>query len=184
MTPVALHLLRHGEPVRPGLLLGRTDDPATPAGIAACAAQGRALGPMRLVSSDLARARASAEAIGTPLVDPRWRELDFGEWDGCAAATLAPDALAAFWRDPDAHPPPRGERWSALVARVGAAVAALPPEPVLVVTHAGAMRAALAVLCGFGPRETFAVALPYACLLTLEVWPEEPRSARIVGLRA
>ncbi|WP_438907651.1 histidine phosphatase family protein, partial [Bacillus licheniformis] len=81
-----------------------------------------------------------------------------------APASIDPAALGRFWDDPDAAAPPGGERWSALVARVGAAIAELPPEPTLIVTHGGAMRAALHVLCGFDVRTVWAFTLPYASL--------------------
>jgi alpha-ribazole phosphatase len=44
------------------------------------------------------------------------------------------------------------------------------------------MRAALAHLCGFDQRQLWAFELGYAALLSLRVWPGEPRSAQIAGL--
>jgi alpha-ribazole phosphatase len=175
-----VHLLRHGETALTGRLVGWTDCPATEAGIAACRDQVEGLDYDAIVASDLIRARACAEAIGAPVtLDPRWRELDFGEWEGFAAAEIDPAALGRFWVDPDAAPPPGGERWSALVARVGLALADLPAADVLVVTHGGAMRAALALLFGFDQRQLWAFDLPCAALLSLRLWPD---GAQIVGL--
>lgn len=182
MTPFPLYLMRHGEPGLTGRLLGRTDSPATVAGIAACRAQADALTIDRIVCSDLSRARACATAIGTPLIDPRWRELDFGDWDGLATSAIDPAALSRFWEDPDAFPPPGGERWSELVERVSDAITELAPAPTLVVTHGGAMRAALSVLCGFDLARTWAFDLPYAAVVALNMWPTTPRSAQIVAL--
>jgi len=182
-----LHLLRHGAPETPGLLMGRTDGVPTPGGIAACVAQAAGLGLKRIVASDLRRSRAAGEAIGAMLnlpltVDPRWRELDFGDWDGLASSDIDPDPFARFWDDPDANPPPGGERWSDLARRVAAAIADLTPVPTLVVAHGGSMRAALHILCGFEQRQLWAFDLPYATRLSLRVWPGEPVSAQIVGL--
>ena len=187
MSAFLLHLLRHGAPEQPGRLLGRTDAAPTAAGIADCVAQSEGLEIARIVSSDLARARDAAVAIAAGrglavTIDPRWRELDFGDWDGLPAEAVDAAAIGRFWDDPDAYPPPGGERWSSLVARVGAGIGDLDPEPTLIVTHGGAMRAALACLCGFGQRELWAFDLPYAALLTLRVWPGERPSAQIVGL--
>ncbi|TXC72892.1 histidine phosphatase family protein [Sphingomonas ginsenosidivorax] len=174
--------MRHGAPVLTGRLLGRTDSPATEAGIAACVAQAEGLEVSAVVSSDLVRASACAAALGgAATIDPRWRELDFGEWDGLAAAEIDAAPLGRFWDDPDANPPPGGERWSSLTARVAAAVAAVT-VPTLVVTHGGAMRAALAGLCGFGQRELWAFDLPYASVLALKVWPGPTPTAQIAGL--
>lgn len=187
MRSFALHLMRHGAPVLPGRMLGRTDCAATPAGIAACTAQGRRLAESgqvvaRRLSSDLRRARECVEALGGGGIDPRWRELDFGEWDGRFARELDQDALARFWDDPDAFPPLGGETWSALVARVGEALAAIPTEPTLVVTHGGPMRAALHLLCGFGREQLWAFDLPYAAVVSLRIWEGSPRRAQVTGL--
>ncbi|MDO9361349.1 MAG: histidine phosphatase family protein [Sphingopyxis sp.] len=187
MSDFALHLLRHGAPEQPGLLMGRSDGVPSDAGIAACVAQAGDLGIERIVASDLRRSRdagaAIAEVAGLPLtVDARWRELDFGDWDGKAAGEVDPGALGLFWNDPDGYPPPGGERWSALVTRVAAAIADLAPVPTLIVAHGGSMRAALHGLCGFDQRQLWAFELPYAALLSLRVWPGEQPSAQIAGL--
>jgi alpha-ribazole phosphatase len=180
--------MRHGEPAVTGRLLGHADVAATPAGMAACRAAARAIGGAAIVSSDLSRAAACAAAAGEALalpvrVDPRWRELDFGAWDGCTAADLDPADRDRFWQDPDAYPPPGGERWSALVARAADALGDLG-DGTLVVTHAGAMRAALAAACGLDARQVWAFDLPYAAVLTLTLWREDGRlSAQVTGLR-
>ncbi|MFT3977032.1 MAG: histidine phosphatase family protein [Sphingomonas bacterium] len=186
MSGFLLHLLRHGAPEGAGRLLGRTDAAPTAEGIATCARQCRGLGVERLIASDLSRARQAGEVLATvhglPLaIDPRWRELDFGAWDGLSPTEIDADAIGRFWGDPDASPPPDGERWSALVARIAMAVDMLEPVPTLIVTHGGAMRAALAVLCGFSMKAGWALDLPYGALLSLRIWG--PRSAQIVGLR-
>lgn len=187
MTGFVLHLLRHGAPERPGLLLGHTDAAPTAEGIAACAERAAGLTVERLVASDLQRCRLAGESIGAafglPLtIDPRWRELDFGAWDGAAPETVETQALDRFRTDPDLYPPPEGERWSSLVARVAEAIDALAPVPTLVVTHGGAMRAALHHCCGFDQRQLWGFDLPYGALVSLRLWREE-QTAQITGLR-
>lgn len=186
-APITIHLMRHGATTRPGRLVGRTDCPATPDGIAACVAAAAALSMSAVIASDLARARDCAQPIAelrslTLRIDPRWRELDFGAWDDCLPSDIEPVAFERFWRNPDADPPPEGERWSALVARVAEAMAALE-DATLVVTHGGAMRAALASACGFDARQVWAFDLPYAAVLSLRLWRGEHPAAQIVGLR-
>lgn len=189
MTGFALHLLRHGAPVLSGTLLGRTDSEPTPEGIAACLDQVANLGVDRVITSDMLRASLAAEAISgvgsLPLdIDPRWRELDFGDWDGKLPGEIDPEAMKRFWDDPDANPPPAGERWSTLVSRVSAAITGLSPIPTLIVTHGGAMRAALHLLCGFEQRQLWAFDLPYGALLSLRVWPGTRPTAQIAGLHS
>lgn len=188
MKAVTLHLLRHGPPLRPGLLLGRTDVAARDPGCARLLAPARTLDVAGIVSSDLRRARASAEALAQaralPLaVDPRWRELDFGDWDGRAPDAVPQADLARFWDDPDASPPPGGERWSALCHRVGQAIRERD-RATLVVTHAGAMRAAVSVLSGLDHRAVWALDLPYGALLSFKVWPGEKPAGQITDLRS
>lgn len=203
ITSRIVHLLRHGTTVRPGRWLGHADIAVSPHGIEECVRATATVAFTHIVSSDLSRARHCAEAIArsraaAPVVghappasaaapqaltihpDPRWRELDFGDWDDTDPATLDAATLAAFWRDPDANPPPNGERWSALVARVAAALADAEGDT-LIVTHGGAIRAALATACGFDARQVWAFDLPCAALLTLRLWPD---AAQIVRLRA
>ena len=188
MSGFALHLMRHGAPAQTGLLLGHADVPISQAGCSACFARGRSLDVSAVISSDLERARRPAKLLASwqdlPLhCDPRWRELGFGQWDGAAPADLPPRELADFWNDPDRSPPPGGETWSALTDRVGAALAEIE-EATLVVAHAGPIRAALCHLLGWNYRQGWSLALPYAALVSLTVWPGSPRSAQITGLIA
>ena len=189
MSGFFIHLMRHGAPEKPSLLLGHKDVPSTPAGIAACIAQVADLPFAAIVSSDLSRAAKAADAIAerrglSATQDVRWREIDFGDWDGLALADLDAGAAAAFWTDPEASPPPGGEKWSSLVARVSAALDGIAERDTLVVTHGGAIRAALAALFGFDQRQLWAFDLPYTAVLTLRIWPGTPRSAQLVGLWA
>ena len=93
--------------------------------------------------------------------------------------------LRDFWSDPDANPPPDGERWSDLRSRIRDAIAELE-STAIVVSHAGAMRAAVSVLTGLDHRGVWAFNLPYGALLSIRVWRgegSEPASGQIVGLR-
>lgn len=187
MSGRLLHLLRHGAPETPGLLMGRTDGVPTQAGIDACVDQVDGLNIDAIVTSHLLRTRQAADAIGRtralPVsIDRRWRELDFGDWDGLPPSAIDPTAMSRFWDDPDTNPPPGGERWFALVDRVAAAIGVLDAPATLVVTHGGAIRAALAHLCGFAQPQLWAFDLPYGALLTLKLWPGPRPSAQIVGL--
>ena len=180
--------MRHGAPEGAGKLLGHSDAAPTEQGISACRERAENLAVTRIISSDLSRAQKAAISIAgdrgmTAESDARWRELDFGEWDGCHASALPANALAAFWDDPENCPPPHGERWSDLLRRIDSGLAEIGDDT-LVITHAGPMRAALCVLLGLDYRQSWAFDLPYASLLSLQIWPDEPRSAQIIGLAA
>jgi len=188
MTGFALHLMRHGAPVGAGRLLGHRDAAPRPQGVAACLKRASGFAFGQVISSGLTRASAPAEAIAQThgvdhIVDPRWQELDFGDWDGADPAAIASPRLDAFWDDPEANPPPGGESWSALVARLGAALDGLA-APTLVLTHAGAMRAALTCLLGLTYRQGWTLDLPYGAVLSLRIAAGSPRFAQITGLTA
>jgi alpha-ribazole phosphatase len=186
-APIDLHLMRHGEPVLAGRLLGRTDCAVLDSGVARCLAAAEALDVGQIIASDLRRAADCAARIasarGVSLhFDPRWRELDFGAWDGLSPSAVDAGALRSFWDDPDAAPPPDGERWSPFLARVTAALWEIE-TPTLVVAHAGSIRAALVAACGFSRSQSWAFDLPYGCVLSLRVWRGDPPTAQILALR-
>lgn len=186
MSGIVLHLLRHGITEAEGRLIGRTDAQPLAEGVEACVSRAAGLKVAAVVSSDRVRSSVPARQIAAAMSleaheDARWRELDFGAWDGLSFEVIDAKALAAFQSDPAHHAPPGGEAWPALVARVGDALGTID-RPTLVVTHGGAMRAALHVLCGFDLRATWSFALPYAALVTLEVWDGTPRRAQVTGL--
>jgi len=105
-----------------------------------------------LVSSDLRRARETAEIAAQRLgiaahPEPALRELDVGDWSGLAAEEIArrwPGEFARFQAgDVDARPG-GGETRRELRARVVAALCALPQryrgDRIAVVTHLGVIR--------------------------------------------
>jgi len=117
-------LVRHGETLLNATrVLQPPDTPLSPHGIAQAErlAQRLAGHPIgAIVSSDLARARMTAErvaaATGAPLsLDARLQERNFGDLRGTPYAELAEDPFA-----PD-YVPPGGESWEDLHARVDAA---------------------------------------------------------------
>ncbi|MCW1383725.1 histidine phosphatase family protein [Novosphingobium sp. KCTC 2891] len=186
MSGKVVHLLRHGPPARTGLLLGHCDEPPCDPTGGLRGAVPAALTIRRLVTSDLRRALVGAEVLaadrGVDLtVDRRWRELNFGAWDGLAPQSLPRDALARFWDDPETCPPPQGERWSSLRQRVGSALTELD-DATLVVTHGGAMRAAVSITTGLDHRQVWALDLPYGALLSLRIWTGDSLAGQIIGL--
>lgn len=181
-----IHLLRHGPVEQTGLLLGHRDDPPINPDCPVMLERVRNLPIRRVVSSDLRRARLQAHNLAQHLEVPlslnaNWRELDFGAWEGLFPGAIEEQALADFWSDPDASPPPEGERWSVLCARAASGLATIGPDT-LVVTHAGTMRAALSVLTGLDHRSGWALDLPYRACLTLRIWPGEALAGQVIGL--
>lgn len=126
-----------------------------------------ALDPDVLVSSDLQRAAATAQALATrvalPLrVDPGLRETYAGEWQGLTREELEArygTDLAAWGAGSDLRPgggETRSEVAERMVDAVRRALADVPDGGTLVVaTHGGAARAAIGSLLGL-PMEHWA----------------------------
>ena len=164
---MTLLLIRHGESEGnvAGLLQGQIDHPLTARGheqARAVAARLKGEGGVdRIVSSPLARAHATAEAIGGALglsvtADARLMEYDFGEISGLAIT----EALARypgwrFWSDAEAASPAPGEEglaaFDARVAQVLDELLALAGRTIAV-THGGVIMSALNAAVGvYGP---------------------------------
>jgi broad specificity phosphatase PhoE len=117
-----------------------------------------------LVVSPLRRTRETAEALwraGYPKVDPvveaDLTEQDLGAWQGLAHADLPArllDPAHPFWPLGAAELPPGGESMDQVVVRVGRTMERLASrtrgQDVVVISHGGAIRAAVAHALGIG----------------------------------
>jgi broad specificity phosphatase PhoE len=120
-----------------------------------------------VISSDLRRASATADALaagapGRPRLphDPDLRELNFGGWEGLRHAdadAATQKLLRRFYETPGDHCPPGGESWNQLAARSDRAADRLlatgAPE-VIVVAHMGVILTQLQRALGIGAYET------------------------------
>jgi broad specificity phosphatase PhoE len=153
-------LARHGQTddnVPPIRVQGRRDTPLNARGREQAhelAERAAAAGIASLWTSDLARARETAAAIGErlglePRVEPRFAESHRGSWEGRLFDEIEreePEAFAAWRRAGADFRFPGGESLGEQAQRVAAAleeVRASGPEPALVVCHGGTIRVAL-----------------------------------------
>ncbi len=158
MTLRRLLLLRHGQTDYnvTGRMQGHLDSILTTLGheqAAAVAPVLAALGPDRVLSSDLRRAVDTAEVVGAACglpvkFDARLRETHLGDWQGRTVADIDrdhPGAIAA-WRSDPTWAPPGGESRVDVVARARPVVDELDAEladpptessTVLLVAHGG-----------------------------------------------
>jgi alpha-ribazole phosphatase len=157
---VCLILLRHTRPLAgDGICYGRSDlDLADD--LAAEAGRIEAGLPRvdRIVTSPLVRCRRLAEAVAarrglTPTEDARLAEMDFGRWEGRPWAEIPRDEVDAWAADLLGARPHGGESVGMLRDRAEAALISLHAAPgtSLVVTHAGVIRAALALNAAHEP---------------------------------
>lgn len=127
------------------------------------------LTPSRIISSDLSRALATAQALAAltdldVITDERLRETFAGEWEGLRRPELLAtygDAVAQWASDSHARPgggETRIEVAERMVEAINHYVRELPPQGTLVVaTHGGSARAAIGALLELPPQN-------WACL--------------------
>ncbi len=179
-----LVLIRHARPdVAPGICYGSLDLPLTEPMTPPAQAIARALHdvpPTRLIASPLARARETAAALlpsMTAEVEPRLREMDFGDWEGRAWDDIARADLDAWAQDLMHARPHGGESAAQAMARVADWAASLCDGPqgcTWVVAHAGPIRMLAAHWLG----------VPLACTIDWELGFGASCLFRVEGHRA
>ncbi|MFW6050479.1 MAG: histidine phosphatase family protein [Myxococcota bacterium] len=158
-------LVRHAQSVAnvTGHWQGQGDSPLSEEG----RAQARALAERwrerrydLVVASDLSRTAETAAALGRDVeLDPQWREVDVGAWEGLTRAEVAerfPEQIEALQRGE----PIRiggGESWHDLLARAQQALTGLRARlrgegRALVVTHGGVIHILVSSLMGLYER--------------------------------
>ncbi len=139
-----------------------------------------------VVSSPMARCHPFAEQIaqrgGLPLtVDKRLREVGFGAWEGKTGDQIRaadPLAMQRFYADPETARPAGAEPLSAFRQRVAAALEEVflqyAGRHVLIVSHAGVMRATISWLMGAPLKNLYRMDIPNAAILRLRSDKERP----------
>jgi len=191
--PTGFWLIRHAivaENAR-AILYGTLDVELCPASLLEQVPMYRALArrlprPAAWITTPLARTRRTAEAIfaaGYPSaelrVEPDLVEQHLGEWQGLAHAEL-PARLSlrphAFWPLAGQERPPGGESIQDVISRAGPALERLAEaytgQDVVVVSHGGTIRAAVAHALGIGPDAALHLAVQNLSLTRLERHPD------------
>lgn len=184
-------MVRHGRTAAnaSGLLLGRADPGLDTVGVAQAAALGATVAsarPDRLVTSPLARARATAAAVSDSCggleitVDERWIELDYGSLDQTPIAAI-PAETWAQWRADIRFAPSGGETLAALGERVRSAceeLMAADGAPIVVVTHVSPVKAATVWALGVGDEVAWRLYVAPASITRIGRGPSGTASLR------
>lgn len=127
-----------------------------------------------------AQALAAARGQGPEtLIEPDLLEQDFGAWQGLTHDEIAardPDGCVQFWRDPAHQAPPGGESFAEVIRRVTAAIeriAAYRDGPLVLIAHAGTIRAALAHALGLDAPAALRFAVDPLSLTRLDRFPAQ-----------
>ena len=167
-----------------GRIQGQTDIPLCAQGRRALA--GRRLparfGSHRVHSSPLARAVETAAllGLGTPVLDRRLMEMDWGAWEGETRASVAAADASGVARNEARGPdfrPPGGESPREVQARIveWARSVSRTPSNVVAITHKGVIRATLGLACGWDLDSKAPVRLDWSCMHRFRFDPETGR---------
>ncbi len=200
-------LVRHGQTAwnEQGRFCGHTDIPLSEAGRKQAhklAAQLQNVMISAIYSSDLSRARETAEIIGngirlkdgevqTPIItSPTLREINFGAWEGLTydeIATTFPEELG-FFTNPEFISPPQGETLVEVLQRVLPALRDFirhrHDRAVVVVSHEGILRGLLCSLLDMPLRNQWQLRINTGSLSAIDVSLDEHGKllASLVGL--
>jgi alpha-ribazole phosphatase len=159
-----LIFLRHGRTANNAAarLQGETDAPLDEVGRAQAVRAGEYIRDrwdiQAVISTSRIRCRETADLAGFDpnihVIDDRWREIDFGEFEGQRVGDVVPD-LGERWRDDIDYQPIGGESLGSLHARVADACVEFADrartENLLVVSHATPIKSAVIWATGGGP---------------------------------
>lgn len=159
-----LWMVRHG-PTHAKAMVGWSDIPADLADTAALERLRDYLPDAPVISSDLIRATATADAIqaGRPRLahHPDLREINFGAWEMRNFAEVeaeTPDLIRAYWEQPGDVRPPQGESWNDVRGRVDSVIDTLigTAPDVIIVCHFGVILTQVQRALGISAYDTFA----------------------------
>lgn len=187
-----LLIIRHGEPEgneRGKRFLGTYDAALSDIGLEQAYNAGKLIAErvachdVSIVSSPLIRSMQTASAIreclgcGPARIDPRLSEIDMGKWNGKLFDDIRdeyPEEFYARGRDLWNYKAPGGENFAETGARFKAAMESIinesPDDSILiVVSHAGAIRAGLSLMTDTPFRIWMKRSIPYAGILQVEI---------------
>ena len=179
-----LFIVRHGQTYGnvDNLWCGHSETALTPLGVAQAQAAGRRLAATTFAAayaSDLSRTHDTARnVIGERdlrlFLDPRLREMYYGEWEALPGPSVEkdqPERLKRFFRCEE--PAPGGESFLDIRARTRAAIEEAVErhrgENILVVSHGNAIMALVAELLGLPVTSTWSFALDNCSLTRVHV---------------
>ena len=186
MSTTLIDMIRHGEPVGGHRYRGQIDDPLSGEGWQQMRKSVGEHCPWdAVISSPLSRCAAFATELAEhhrlPLhLEPRLMEIGFGCWEGRTADDIRaenPQLIERFWRDPFNNRPAGAEALMVFRDRVIAAWDEICRTysgcHVLLVGHAGQMRAVLCHVLGMPIERLFCIHIPNAAISRIRIDGED-----------
>ncbi len=182
MKVTRLWWVRHG-PTHEKAFTGWRDVPADLSDTAKIARLHSHLPPdAALISSDLQRATATADALGAGRTRlphaPALRELNFGVWDGLhfsKVAEMHPELSRAYWETPSDVKPPNGESWNELHARLSPKIRDLHANDhgdIIVVAHMGVIMSQIERALGVSPYKAMSHQIEPLSVTRIDIGPD------------
>lgn len=173
-----IDLLRHGETEGGACYRGVTDDSLSSVGWEKM--QDKIANQTHwdlIISSPLLRCHSFSVALAEQLTIPiitsaAFQEINFGDWEGKKADQIDPILLAQFYADPTNFSVPNGEMFHDFQQRIIKAWLSLirihQGKQILLVTHAGVIRAILADILGIDVQHSFSLKIAHACFSSIQ----------------
>jgi alpha-ribazole phosphatase/probable phosphoglycerate mutase len=182
MNIITIDLIRHGKPKGGKKYRGRIDDPLSNKGWQQMRSKLENQQPWdMLISSPLSRCREFAEElsakINKPLIiEQNLQELAYGEWEGLDLENTESEGVRLrrkFHLDPIGNRPKNAELLTDFQARVILALESIikkhEKKHVLIVAHAGVIRAIISYALNMPINSIFHIDVPYANLTRIEI---------------
>ena len=133
----------------------------------------------RVISSPLLRAKETAAAFNQKIdVEPRFIELDYGDFDGLLQNEV-PEDVWKNWRSDINYRPPNGESLAELNSRVCQVLNEIADEArernVVVVSHVSPIKAAIAWAVGVEVSSSWRMLLDRGSISRIELSPQGPK---------
>lgn len=185
MLKTRIYLVRHGETSwnAGGKFQGHSDIPLSDVGRQQAKALAKRLQGHKIdavYSSDLSRARETAEIIAEPhrlTVNylPELREINFGQWEGLTYKEISEsfgEISKRWWSNPLTTAIPAGEKLQQVADRCNKALAEIvkkhPGETVVIAAHGGVIRVIVGTLLGMDLNHFWKLKMDNVSLSILE----------------
>jgi len=188
MADTLIDLIRHGEPVGGRAFRGHNiDDPLSDKGWQQMRDAVAGQCPWsHIISSPLLRCKAFADELAdnhglAVSIDERLKEVGFGEWEGKTPDQLKQQRLEeyqAFYADPVNARPPGAENLDTFITRVTESFEYIcqhyAGKHVLIVAHAGVMRAVIAHVLQAPPAGLYRIKIENAGISRIRIGERGP----------
>lgn len=193
-SPTTIDLLRHGQVATPNLFCAPDNEPLGNSGWKQLTRATQSGHWDAVITSPSRRchdfARLLAQRQDCPfVVDERFGEMNFGNWIGKTQAEIweqDAELMQYLWRQPRRFIAPNGEAMEDFIARIHVAWADLQAQyagqHVLVLTHAGVIRAVLAQVLDILYQKSLRFEIAYAQFTRVRVYPDGESSLLGHGL--